>query len=64
MPLYNRLKEYRARLGVTSRKWAGLAGVSRQNHQPDRAGELLPLCDPGAEAGKAVPGLCGGYFQL
>ena len=62
MPLYNRLKEYRARLGVNQQEMGRLAGVSR--HQPDRAGGLLPLCDPGAEAGKAVPGLCGGYFQL
>ena len=63
MPLYNRLKEYRARLGVNQQEMGRLAGVSRQTIR-DRAGGLLPLCDPGAEAGKAVPGLCGGYFQL
>lgn len=30
MPLYNRLKEYRARLGVNQQEMGALAGVSRQ----------------------------------
>ena len=30
MPLYNRLKEYRARLGVNQQEMGRLAGVSRQ----------------------------------
>lgn len=64
MPLYNRLKEYRARLGVNQQEMGRLAGVSRQTISQIERGGLLPLCDPGAEAGKAVPGLCGGYFQL
>lgn len=42
MPLYNRLKEYRARLGVNQQEMGRLAGVSRQTIQSDRAGGLLP----------------------
>ena len=30
MPLYNRLKEYRARLGVNQQELGAMAGVSRQ----------------------------------
>ena len=30
MPLYNRLKEYRARIGVNQQQMGKLAGVSRQ----------------------------------
>ena len=30
MPLYNRLKEHRARLGVNQQEMGALAGVSRQ----------------------------------
>ena len=30
MPLYNRLKEYRARLGVNQQEMGRMAGVSRQ----------------------------------
>lgn len=64
MPLHNRLKEYRARLGVNQQEMGALAGVSRQTHQPDRAGGLLPIGDAGAEDREDLPGKCGGHFFL
>ena len=42
MPLYNRLKEYRARLGVNQQEWAVWRGLP-PDHQPDRAGDYSPL---------------------
>ena len=59
MPLYNRLKEYRARLGVNQQEM----GIPA-DHQPDRAGRLFPVRHAGAEAGKALSGVRGGHFQL
>lgn len=42
MPLYNRLKEYRPGWESTSRKWAGLAGVSRQTISQIERGDYSP----------------------
>ena len=57
MPLYNRLKEYRARLGVNQQEMGRLAGVSRQT-----ISQIVRHA--GAEAGKALSGVRGGHFQL
>ena len=42
MPLYNRLKEYRARLGVNQQEMGRLAGVSRQTNNPIKRGDKNP----------------------
>ena len=53
MPLYNRLKEYRARLGVNQQEMGRLAGVSRQtiSHSPSvtLALKLAKLCQVSVE---------------
>ena len=41
MPLYNRLKEYRARLGVNQQEMGRLAGVSRQTTARS-SGAIIP----------------------
>ena len=42
MPLYNRLKEYRARLGVNQQEMGTLAGVSRQTISQIERGDYSP----------------------
>ena len=42
MPLYNRLKEYRARLGVIQQEMGRLAGVSRQTISQIERGDYPP----------------------
>ena len=42
MPLYNRLKEYRARLGVNQQQMGALAGVSRQTISQIERGDYSP----------------------
>ena len=42
MPLYNRLKEYRARLGVSQQEMGRLAGVSRQTISQIERGDYSP----------------------
>ena len=42
MPLYNRLKEYRARLGVNQQEMGALAGVSRQTISSLETGRYNP----------------------
>ena len=42
MPLYNRLKEYRARLGVNQQEMGALAGVSRQTISQIERGDYSP----------------------
>ena len=42
MPLYNRLKEYRARLGVNQQEMGALAGGSRQTISQIERGEYSP----------------------
>ena len=62
MPLYNRLKEYRARLGVNQQEMGRMAGGVPADHQPDRTGGLLAFGDAGTEAGEALRGHRGGHF--
>lgn len=42
MPLYNRLKEYRARLGINQQELGHLAGVSRQTISQIERGDYSP----------------------
>ena len=42
MPLYNRLKEYRARLGVNQQEMGTLVGVSRQTISQIERGDYSP----------------------
>lgn len=42
MPLYNRLKEQRARLGVNQQEMGALAGVSRQTISQIERGDYSP----------------------
>ena len=42
MPLYNRLKEHRARLGVNQQEMGRLAGVSRQTISSIETGQFNP----------------------
>ena len=42
MPLYNRLKEHRARLGVNQQQLGSLAGVSRQTISQIERGDYSP----------------------
>lgn len=42
MPLYNRLKEYRARFGVNQQQMGKLAGVSRQTISQIERGDYSP----------------------
>ena len=42
MPLYNCLKEYRARLGVNQQEMGALAGVSRQTISQIERGDYSP----------------------
>ncbi|MDD5927563.1 MAG: helix-turn-helix transcriptional regulator [Firmicutes bacterium] len=42
MPLYNNLKEYRARIGVNQTRMGELAGVSRQTISQIERGDYSP----------------------
>ena len=42
VPLYNRLKEYRARIGVNQQEMGKLAGVSRQTISLIERGDYSP----------------------
>ena len=42
MPLYNRLKEYRARLGVNQQEMGRMVGVSRQTISQIERGDYSP----------------------
>ena len=42
MPLYNRLKEYRAKLGGNQQQMGALAGVSRQTISQIERGDYSP----------------------
>lgn len=42
MPLYNRLKEYRARLGVNQQRMGALVGTSRQTISQIERGDYSP----------------------
>ena len=65
MPLENRLKEHRARLGINQADMGKRAGVSRQTISLIERGDYsLTVGNAGAEAGKDLSGNRGRYFQL
>lgn len=63
MPLENRLKEHRARLGINQADM-GKRAECPADDQSDRAGGLFTVGNAGAEAGKDLSGNRGRYFQL
>ena len=54
MPLYNRLKEHRARLGVNQQELGRLAGVSRQTISQIERGDYSPSLKLAAICGVQV----------
>lgn len=64
MALENRLKEYRARLGINQADMGKLAGVSRQTISLIERGRLFTFSDAGFEAGEDLSGDSGRYFYL
>ena len=55
MPLYNRLKEHRARLGVNQQEMGRLAGVSRQTISQIERGDY----SPSVTLALKLAGICG-----
>ena len=55
MPLYNRLKEHRARLGVNQQELGRMAGVSRQTISQIERGDYSPTLTLALKLAK----LCG-----
>lgn len=62
MALLNRLKEYRARLGLNQTELGKLAGVSRQTISLIERGGLFSIGDAGAETGEDLSGESRGYL--
>ena len=63
MPLYNRLKEYRAKLGVNQQEMGALVQTSRHD-KSDREGRLQSIGDTGTQDRKGVWCQCGGYIPI
>lgn len=59
MPLYNRLKEYRARLGVNQQQMGAMAGVSRQTISQIERGDYSPSVTLALKLAK----LCGATVE-
>lgn len=59
MPLYNRLKEQRARLGVNQQEMGMLAGVSRQTISQIERGDYSPSVTLALKLAK----LCGAAVE-
>ena len=57
MPLYNRLKEYRARLGVNQQQMGALVGTSRQTISQIERGDYSPSVTLALKLARA----CGMY---
>ena len=47
LPLLNRLKEYRSKLGINQTELGKRAGVSRQTISLIERGDYSPICDTG-----------------
>ena len=62
MPLYNRLKEHRARLGVNQQEMGALAGVSRQTISQIERGDYSPSVTLALKL--AIPPLASQYMNL
>ena len=54
MPLHNRLKEHRARLGVNQQQMGAMAGVSRQTISQIERGDYSPSVTLAKLCGVAV----------
>ena len=59
MPLYNRLKEHRARLGVNQQEMGALVGVSRQTISQIERGDYSPSVTLALKIAK----VCGGSVE-
>ena len=64
MPLENRLKEHRARLGINQADMGKRAGVSRQTISLIERGDYSPSVTLALKLGKDLSGNRGRYFQL
>ena len=63
MPLYNKLKEYRAKLGVNQQEMGALVQTSRQTiSQIER--RLQSVGDSGTQDREGVRCQRGGYFSI
>ncbi|MBU5627896.1 helix-turn-helix transcriptional regulator [Oscillibacter sp. MSJ-2] len=59
MPLYNRLKEHRARLGVNQQEMGALVGVSRQTISQIERGDY----SPSVTLALKIAGVCGAAVE-
>lgn len=64
MPLYNRLKEYRAKLGVNQQEMGALVQTSRQTISQIERGDYRSIGDSGTQDRKGVWCQCGGYIPI
>lgn len=64
MPLYNRLKEYRAKLGVNQQEMGALVQTSRQTISQIERGRLQPIGDTGTEDREGMWCQRGGYIPI
>lgn len=63
MPLYNHLKEYRARLGVNQQEMGQLVGVSRQTISQIERGDYSPSVTVALRIAKACNVTVEDIFQ-
>lgn len=63
MPLYNHLKEYRARLGVNQQQMGQLVGVSRQTISQIERGDYSPSVTVALRIAKACNATVEDIFQ-
>lgn len=63
MPLYNHLKEYRARLGVNQQEMGQLVGVSRQTISQIERGDYSPSVTVALRIAKACNATVEDIFQ-
>ena len=63
MPLYNHLKEYRARLGVNQQEMGQLVGVSRQTISQIERGDYSPSVTVALRIAKACKATVDDIFQ-
>lgn len=64
MPLYNRLKEYRAKIKVNQTEMGNLVGVSRQTISQIERGDYSPSVTLAAKDSECFKCKCRGNFQL
>ena len=64
MPLYNRLKEYRAKIKVNQTEMGNLVGVSRQTISQIERGDYSPSVTLALKISESLKCKCRRYFQL